>query len=204
MTPCVTGIITSLHSRVWTSMHTLSERANPGVLLNKHERWRHSTATLHALFQLFPPAAGRLRLSPCLKMFSGFTFEFIELELLTAPFCYPVFSRLGITVKSEFLCGYLMPLISWYLGIFPLINGLRHLSFSLCQAFSINHHRWLLWTLPAWRADTSTAVMVWWWLWHASIRCNIISFTPTWYLLFVHLKNSRLNCRSRNSCSADG
>lgn len=55
--------------------------------------------------------------------------------------------------------------------------------------------------LPSWRADTSTALMVWWWLWQASIRCNIISFTPTWHLLFVHLKNSRPNRRSGNSCS---
>lgn len=156
-------------------MHAPPAAANPGVLLNKHERWRNSTATLNALFQLFLSAAQTL-CKAVSENKDSIWFLIGVYVARTSDFhvlLYVYVSAWDLLLNLSFFMGLLINrLLSfslWYV----------ELSLSLCP----NFYRSLpLASLNAFQSSPlkEEAPKPIQWPCSADIRCSMISFTACW------------------------
>lgn len=162
------------------------QAANRGVLLNKHEWWRNSTATLNVVFQLFLSTAESLYASLCLKV--KCVLFLIGVYLAWTSHCqvslYPCLLDCELLLNLRFFVG------SWSLWLtvsFPSPSGRDWATWAFHRVqFSINHYCWLLWI----RFNSSfmkSRHCSWFDKGCSIISCVIISLTPTWCWQSVHL-----------------
>lgn len=136
MTSCVTPIITSLNSCVWTSVHTLSASSQSWCAFKQAWMMEKFHCNLKCgvpvvSFHCWEPLCQSVSESEVCAI-SNWGLSCLNFSLPSL--VIPVPSRLWIIVKSSFFCGQLEPLINCLLP-FSLWKGLSHLSLSSCTVF---------------------------------------------------------------------
>lgn len=186
MTSCVTQIITSLNSRVWTSVHTLSASSQSWCAFKQAWMMEKFHCNLKCgvpvvSFHCWEPLCQSVSESEVCSI-SNWGLSCLNFSLPSL--VIPVPSRLWIIVKSSFFVG------SWSLWLtvsFPSPSGRDWATWAFQRVqFSINHYCWLLWI-----RFNSSFMKSRHWSWFDNgcsiTSCVTISLTPTWWWQSVHL-----------------